>query len=122
MTEQNAPLFGTGEVVVSASALELLTAAGVPPRALIERHVCGDFGLVAGREARENLQAAATGVRVLSRYAVGEPVGEEPGGGQEEVWVMTHKNRSKTMIFDPREYGVERRRGYSAGDKRHDRP
>ncbi len=102
-----APLFATGEVVVSASALELLTAAGVPPRALIERHVCGDFGLVAGREARENLQAATTGVRVLSRYAVGEPVGED-GGGQGEVWVMTEKTRTKTMIFDPREYGVKR--------------
>ncbi len=97
-----APLFATGEIVVSASALELLTAAGVPPRALIERHTSGDFGLVAGREARENLEAATTGVRVLSRYAVGGD-----GGGQ-EVWVMTHKNRSKTMIFDPREYGVKR--------------
>ncbi len=109
-----ASLFATGEIVVSASALELLTSAGVAPRALIERHVSGDFGLVAGREARENLQASTTGVRVLSRYAV--------GGDGEEIWVMTHKNRSKTMIFDPREYAVERRTNYLAGGKRPERP
>ncbi len=82
----------TGEIVVSASALELLTAAGVPPRALIERHVSGDFGEVEAQAARENLQAATTGVRVLSRYAVG-------GEG-----------------------GVGRRRNYSAGVKHPDRP
>jgi len=91
------PLFPTGEVSVSRAALDLLTAVGVPPRLLIERHVSGDFGLVVGRAAQENLVAAKTGVRVLSRYALGED-------GTGEVWVVTDKTRSRTMLFDPREY------------------
>lgn len=93
-----APLFATGEVSVSRSALDLLTAAGVPPRLLVERHVSGDSGLVEGKAARENLQAAQTGYRVLSRYGVGED--------GEEVWIVTDKTRTRTMVFDPKEYGV----------------
>lgn len=96
------PLFPTGEVSVSRAALDLLTAAGIPPRALVERHVSGDFGLVGGKAARENLLAAQTGVRVLSRYALGED------GSEQEVWVVTDKTRTKTMVLDPREYGVGR--------------
>ncbi len=96
---KDSPLFATGEVSVSRSALDLLTDAGLAPRLLVERHTSGDFGLVGGKAARENLLAAQTGVRVLSRYAVGED-------GTGEVWAMTDKTRSRTMLFDPREYGV----------------
>ncbi len=94
-----APLFAlVGEVVISPTALELLTSAGVSPRILLERHASGNFGLVVGRAARENLLATKTGVRVLSRYAVGEK--------RAEVWIVTDKSRSSTRVLDPSDYGV----------------
>ena len=103
MHEGGAPsqLFPAGEVSVSRPALDLLTAAGgLTPHLLVEGHVSGDLGPVEGRAARENRLAAQTGVRVLSRYAVGED--------GREVWTMTGKTRARPVVFDLKECGVER--------------
>lgn len=92
------PLFSTGDVVVTTAALEVLTSAGIAPRKLVERHVRGDFGDQSPSAARDNLQAAQTGYRVLSRYRVGV--------NGDEIFVMTNKTRKNTYVLDPREYGV----------------
>lgn len=93
-------LFSTGEVVVTTAAIDMLTAAGIAPRKLVERHVSGDFGVLEPTIARDTLLAASTGGRVLSRYPVGDT--------GEQVFIVTDPTRKRTLILDPREYGMAR--------------
>ena len=58
---------------------------------LVARHVRGDFGKIYSDEAELNRQAIKSGDRILSSYRV----------GQQDVWVITEADRSRTVVRLP---------------------
>jgi len=98
MTTADAPaLFPLGATHITPGALELLTAAGIAPIALLARHVAGDWGTVPPEDARENALSLRAGFRILSSY----PVGDDPAA---RVWIITEADRSATLLLLPSEY------------------
>ena len=87
-------LFAVGILVATPAALASLERVGIPPVSLIHRHVVGDFGDVCADDIKANLHAIKTGLRILSKYAV----------GNERVYVITEADRSSTCIMLVREY------------------
>ena len=86
--------FSLGQTVATPGALEILTAAGTSPLALLVRHKSGDWGDVPAEDAKENELSIEKGFRVLSSYPV----------GSEHLWVITEADRSVTTILRPDEY------------------
>ena len=89
------PLFPLGRTVATPGALGALALAGVLPRSLLGRHVCGDWGELDEEDWRTNGQALSTGGRLLSAYVLPDGV---------RVWVITEADRSATTLLLPEEY------------------
>lgn len=87
--------FGLGKVFASPAALNALETAKVSHWDLIRRHARGDWGEVNESDRRENYDAMAYGLRILSSYAL--PTGER-------VWVITEADRSATTLLLPEDY------------------
>jgi hypothetical protein len=87
-------LFDLGQVVATPGALAVMQSAGVCPRALLARHVAGDWGTVDAEDALENARSVAAGWRIVSSYPVGEVT----------LWVITEADRSDTTFLLPEEY------------------
>jgi hypothetical protein len=92
--KSEAALFELGELVGTPAALAQLASIGYAPTRLIARHVAGDWGNVHPDDAQSNLDAVASGARILSEYSL--PCGR--------IWVITEGNRSVTTILLPSEY------------------
>jgi hypothetical protein len=86
--------FPLGRTVATPGALEILSAVGVSPLALITRHQSGDWGDVPPQDAAENELSVLEGFRILSSYRV----------GRDRLWVITEADRSVTTILKPDEY------------------
>jgi len=98
MTSNNArALFPLGSIGSTPGARDLLAAAGIAPRALLARHVAGDWGDVPPEDARENALSLREGFRLVSSY----PVGDDPAA---RVWIITEADRSATCLLLPSEY------------------
>ena len=87
--------FAPGQVVATPAALGALSAVGVPPGALLSRHLRGDWGERRDHDRAQNERALSAGERLLSAYRL-------PGG--ETVWVITEADRSATTLLTPAEY------------------
>lgn len=74
--QQAAPLFLLGQIVATSGLLAHLEANPVTTaQALVHRHVTGDFGDLCKDDLQTNVDAIASGDRVLSAYTVaGEKV------------------------------------------------
>lgn len=86
--------FALGRVLATPGAVDFMVSEGVDWRALLRRHVGGDWGDVGEFDAGQNEVALVRGERVLSAY-------EHPGG---RVWIITEADRSATTLLLPDEY------------------
>jgi hypothetical protein len=88
------PLFAGGTVAISKEALQALGVAGEDFRALLERHLTGDWGNLREDEKMLNELAVAYGEDVLSAYRLNTGV---------EIWITTDRDRESTIIELPQE-------------------
>lgn len=89
------PLFPLGLIVATPGALRTLEEAGQDPRALLGRHVIGDWGDLGEEDIQENELSIREGFRILSAYKL---------ANGEKVWIITEADRSATTILRPDEY------------------
>ena len=82
----------TQKVVITDSASAALEKAGVEGVFLLARHLRGDWGDVTDRDALQNELALLLGLRVLSRYALGDGA---------VIWIITEADRTITTIMLP---------------------
>ena len=94
------PKFAPGRVLATPAALHAITAAGQSPLQFINRHTCGDWGVLSPTDHTLNDEALRDGLRILSAYII--------AGGQ-NIWIITeaaddHGQRRATTILLPEEY------------------
>ena len=85
--------FLLGKIVATPAALQSLSVEDIC-RA-IDRHVCGDFGLVSDADRAENEFALRHGLRVVSLFA---------SARGERFLVMSECDRSVTTVLLPGDY------------------
>lgn len=99
-----APKFNPGQVVMTRACAEFLRERGLftngseDPgpliRALLDRHISGDWGDVCPSDAQANNDALAEGDRLMSVYFVGD----------QKIWIITEWDRSVTTLLLPDDY------------------
>ncbi|MCA8051094.1 hypothetical protein [Burkholderia arboris] len=90
------PLFSLGRTVATPGALDLLDRTGTDGADLLNRHQCGDWGVVCPADAKSNDRAVTDGTRILSAY--------ELGARREQLWIITEADRRVTTLLLPSEY------------------
>ena len=88
------PLFEGGWVSISQKALLALGTVGEDFRALLERHLTGEWGEVTEAEKMLNDEAVKQNERIRSVYRLDTAV---------ELWITTEKDREDTFIELPKE-------------------
>ena len=88
--------FPLGCILTTPGAADALGRAEVTARALLLRHMAGDWGDLTEDDRSENELSLREGFRILSAY-------ELPGTG-EKVWLITEADRSATTLLLPSEY------------------
>lgn len=89
-------LFSLGRTVATPGALDLLDRTGTDGTDLLNRHQCGDWGIVCPADAKLNDRAITDGARILSAY--------ELGARREQLWIITEADRRVTTLLLPIEY------------------
>ncbi|WP_126242817.1 hypothetical protein [Burkholderia gladioli] len=89
-------LFPLGRSVATPGALDLLDRTGTDATGLLNRHQCGDWGIVCPADAKSNDRAVSEGARILSAY--------ELGARREQLWIITEADRHVTSLLLPDEY------------------
>jgi hypothetical protein len=87
--------FALGKVVATAGALEALAACGQTPAEFLDRHVCGDWGIVSPGDGQLNDAALVNGDRILSAYDM---------ANGKRLWIITEADRRSTCVLLPSEY------------------
>ena len=95
MAEKKDVLFSLGRVVATPGALEALDEAGQEPVDFLDRHSCGNWGIVPEEDWGLNDDAVLHGRRILSSYRL---------VSGEKVWIITEADRSATTLLLPDEY------------------
>jgi len=85
--------FLLGKIVATPAALQSLSVEDIC-RA-IDRHVCGEWGMVSEADRAENEFALRHGLRVMSVF-------ESKGGVR--FWVLSEADRSVTTLLLPGDY------------------
>lgn len=98
------PRFQLGRCLITPGASEALARIHTEPIALLQRHVCGDWGEVDPEDASANEHALRRGLRLLSVYRL--PSSDQPASAEDTVtvWVITEADRSATTLLLPEEY------------------
>lgn len=124
MSTLKAPLFPTGEFLVTPGALLASIACQANLEDYLERHACGDWGVLDAHDRRVNEEALRNGHRILSAYDLpAEKVspadkadteqdkaaceGDKAGGeGQTSIriWIITDADRRTSTVLLPNEY------------------
>ncbi|WP_210455622.1 type I restriction endonuclease subunit M [Vibrio crassostreae] len=87
--------FSLGKVVYTKGIEQLLDShVGVNLSIYLQRHQNGDWGNICVEDKLTNDKATKTGERVLSSYTI----------CNEQVWIITERDRSCTTILLPNEY------------------
>lgn len=86
------PRFHLGKVTITDAASAALEKTGTEGVLLLARHLHGNWGDVTEQDALQNELALLLGLRVLSRYAIGDGV---------VVWITTEADRAATTIMLP---------------------
>ena len=89
------PLFSLGRVVATPGALHALEEAGQEAVDFLDRHTCGNWGVVPEEDWGLNDDAVLHGRRILSSYRL---------VSGEKVWIITEADRSATTLLLPDEY------------------
>ncbi|QTB81924.1 hypothetical protein J3L14_28310 [Burkholderia pseudomallei] len=90
------PLISLGPTVATPGAIDLLDRTGTDGTDLLNRHQCGDWGIVRPADAKSNNRAITDGTRILSAY--------ELGARREQLWIITEADRRVTTLLLPDEY------------------
>lgn len=85
--------FKLGQVVITASAREVLTNKDV--LAALRRHASGDWGEVDEDDRKENELSLRRGFRLLSVYR---------SASGRKFWIITEADRSATTVLLPEDY------------------
>ena len=88
-------LFPLGQVVATLGALRALAEAGQEPVDFLDRHTCGNWGVVPEEDWALNDEALRRGLRLLSSYRL---------ASGERLWIITEADRSATTLLLPDEY------------------
>ena len=88
-------LFPLGQVVATPGALAALAEAGQEPVDFLDRHACGNWGVVPEEDWALNDAALRNGLRVLSCYRL---------TSGDKLWIITEADRSATTLLLPYEY------------------
>jgi hypothetical protein len=89
------PKFSLGQIVATAGALEVLSAAEQTPGEFLNRHLSGDWGELDREDIEENESSLKNGYRLLSAYRTKKG---------EKLWIITEHDRSATTLLLPSEY------------------
>lgn len=93
MTNTDQSRFPLGQIVITRSALEVISADDVS-RAL-NRHAKGDWGQVCEDDRQENELSLKEGYRLLSAYRAADGT---------KFWIITEADRSATTVLLPDDY------------------
>lgn len=88
-------MFFMRHVVMTIEALNAMTAAGITPGTLLNRHQHGDWGDIPPEDRDHNERALADGGRLMSVYALSTGA---------IIWIITELDRSVTNVLLPEEY------------------
>ena len=88
------PLFALGQLMMTEDAEDMFLSSDMDVRALLKRHVTGDWGDLDSHDVNVNNEAVKHGRRILSQYRTSEG----------KIWVITESDRSVTTILLPDEY------------------
>ena len=97
-------LFPTGEFLVTPGALLASIACQANLEGYLERHACGDWGVLDAHDRRVNEEALRNGHRLLSAYDL--PADKVNGEGQTSIriWIITDADRRRSTVLLPDEY------------------
>lgn len=95
------PLFPLGQVFATPGAKEALSPWQL--RLYLDRHQCGDWGVICADDKALNDAAITDGNRILSAYPI-DPGLPCAGHGANCVWIITEADRSVTTLLLPEEY------------------
>lgn len=99
-----APLFSTGELLVTPGALLASIACQANLEGYLERHAHGDWGVLDAHDRCVNEEALRHGHRLLSAYDL--PADKADGKGQTSIriWIITDADRRTSTVLLPDEY------------------
>ena len=89
------PLFSLGRVVATPGALRALEEAGQETVDFLDRHACGNWGVVPEEDWALNDEALRHRSRLLSSYRL---------ASGDKLWIITEADRSATTLLLPSEY------------------
>ena len=89
------PLLSLGRVVATPGALRALEEAGQEAVDFLDRHACGNWGVVPEEDWALNDDALRRRSRILSSYRL---------ASGEKLWIITEADRSATTLLLPDEY------------------
>ena len=87
--------FPLGRVVATPGALRALEETGQQAVDFLDRHACGNWGVVEEEDWWQNDNAVRYGGRLLSSYRL---------ASGEKIWIITEADRSATTLLLPDEY------------------
>lgn len=88
-------LFPLGKILITSSAMDVLSDCPITPQMLLVRHVTGDWGDLYDEDQAANRAAIKYGTRIFSSH---------PINADEKIWIITEGDRSVTTILLPNEY------------------
>ena len=94
------PLFHLGPLVATPGALDVMEEHGIHGRALVNRHVTGDYGDISDGDWAANEEAIESGARIMSVYTFDGV----------RLWIITdavideENHRQATTILLPEDY------------------
>ncbi len=84
-----------GKVTITAAASAALERTGTEGVLLLARYLHGDWSDVTEQDALQNELALLLGLRVVSRYVIGDGI---------VIWIITEADRATTTIMLPDGY------------------
>lgn len=89
------PLFRPGDIYITPNAQAELTAHGMNPVTLLERHATGDWKDLPPEDARANREAIIGGARIFSSYHITPKI---------RIWLITEAAQESTTLLTPADY------------------
>lgn len=107
-TAKKKPKFSPGQTYLTPGAIDTLVRYKTDAFELLDRHVCGDWGIVCKEDAQANEEALRYGYRLLSAYELpATAMGVSNSNDAQrsaKIWLITEADRSVTTLLLPEEY------------------
>ncbi len=103
-TAKKKPKFSPGQTYLTPGAIDTLVRYKTDAFELLNRHVCGDWGIVCKEDAQANEEALRYGYRILSAYELMPTATSSNNERPAKIWLITEADRSVTTLLLPEEY------------------